>query len=504
VPTIRSTLLSALATLASIAAAALVATLIGRIGGSSPFTAAAASLVIAACFWWRVPEGLAAFGIFALLAETFEVWSGVDLLLFDEIALLMLAAVAVLRHRIPNGRLRIGVPELSVVVLAVAAVASSLVNGVTLLTWLGGLVLLLKGIGFLYLVSWLRLGLDEAERIGVLVLAAAAAVGLLGLFEWIDPALFQRTLGLPPFEEVRGEVSVVKSLFLHPAQFGWLTAFASLILYAHFIVRRSWWALPLAIAFNAGTVVSGRRTPVIGVLLGLLVGLAAHLRGSVRGRGWVSAGTLLRAWVPVVIAIVLLGVITLPVLGGFYRSTIGNYVPPAEPLLSILSDEPDPELIAEVPPRTALYVGAVAVARDELPFGAGLGRFGSHLSRAEYSPVYAEYGLDRIYLIGPGRPSAVTDTFWPMVLGETGLVGLLAALVFFGVLAIGLWRIAIASESPAMRVLTLAALMVFIEALLRSLTSSVFIAPPIAYFVLGAAGVSMAVDRTVREAGSRA
>ena len=499
-PTIRSSLIAALAIVTSVVAASLAAILVDAAGAGPPLPPAAAALVIAACFWWRAPEGLAAYGLFALLAETIEHWAGVDLLLFDEIALLALAVVAVARHGIPNGRLRFGVAEAALVVLAVSAVASSVVNDVPTLTWSGGLVLLFKGIAFFYLVSWLRLGLVDAERIGVLVIGIAAAIGLLGLFEWIDPVGFQRALGLPAFEEVRGDVAVVKSLFLHPAQFGWLTAFASLILYARFIVRRSWWALPLAIAFNLGTVLSGRRTPVLGVLIGLLVGVAAQVRGWADDRGWASPRAILRAWGPILLAIAILGIVTFPMLGGFYRSTVASYVPPAQPLLSILSDDPDPELISTVAPRTALYVGAVAVARDHLPLGAGIGRFGSHLSRAEYSPVYAEYGLDRIYLLTPDRPDAVTDTFWPMVLGETGVLGLAGAIAFFGAVTRTVWRNASTAGSLGMRVVALAVLMVFVEALVRSLTSSVFVAPPIAYFVLGAAGLSVAVQRTAAEA----
>ncbi|HYI67289.1 MAG TPA: hypothetical protein VEW95_10220 [Candidatus Limnocylindrales bacterium] len=496
-PTIRPTPAAALLVASSVVAASVAGILVDRAGGTPPLTPAAAALVIALCFWWRAPEGLVAFGVFALLAETIEHWTVVDLLLFDEIALVMLAGVGIVRYWIPNGRLRIGVAELALVVLALSAVASSVLNGVPFLTWTGGLVLLFKGIAFLYLVSWLRLGPADAERIGVLLLIVTGAVAVFGLMEWIDPSAFQRALGLPPFEEVRGEVNVVKSIFLHPAQFGWLTAFGSLILYARFLVRRSWWALPLAIALNLGTIVSGRRTPVLGALIGLVAGIAAQVRGS-QGRDW-SPGALLRSWGPVVLGIAVLAIVTLPVMGGFYRTTVGSYIPPAEPMLSILSDEPDAELISAIPPRTALYVGAVAVARDHVPLGAGLGRFGSHLSRADYSPVYAEYGLDRIHLLGPDQPSAVTDTYWPMVLGETGLLGLLAALVFFGALTMTVWRNASTAASPAVRVIALAALMIFVEGLVRSFTASVFTAPPIAYFVLGAAGLSISVRRSLEQ-----
>jgi hypothetical protein len=125
--------------------------------------------------------------------------------------------------------------------------------------------------------------------------------------------------------------------------------------------------------------------------------------------------------------------------------------------------------------------------------------YGSHLSRAEYSPIYAQYGLDRVPLLGPDQPYAVTDTYWPMVLGETGLIGLLAALTFFATVLVGVWHAASSFVSPAARVVGLAVLMVFVEGLVRSLTASVYTAPPIAYFVLGAAGVSMALQQTIAE-----
>jgi hypothetical protein len=60
-----------------------------------------------------------------------------------------------------------------------------------------------------------------------------------------------------------------------------------------------------------------------------------------------------------------------------------------------------------------------------------------------------------------------------------------------------LWRAAAPTGPLETRALTLAALIVFVEALVRSLTSAVFVAPPIAYFVFGLAGLSLAMHRHV-------
>jgi len=366
------------------------------------------------------------------------------------------------------------------------------------MTLFAGLALLFKAIALLYVVSWLRLTVDDAVRMGFVVIAVGLVIGALGFVEWLDPTAFQAALGLPPFDQSRVSVTVIRSVFLHPAQYGWLTAYTSLLLYAVFLTGRSWWALPLAIALNLGTVVSGRRTPLLGVLAGLVIGLAWQFR-TVGSRL-----SLMRTWVPLAAALVVLGALLLPIIGGLYRYTINEYLPSPVAVTELFSEDPDPNVVSTLHPRTALYLGSVAVAKDRLPLGAGFGRYASHLSRAEYSPIYAEYGLDRINLLGPDRPDAVTDTFWPMVLGETGLIGLMAALTFFGSVLLSLWRGGSAATSPAVRAICLGVLMVFIEGLVRSLTASVYTAPPIAYFVLGAAGVSIAVRRTTEEESASA
>jgi O-antigen ligase len=79
-----------------------------------------------------------------------------------------------------------------------------------------------------------------------------------------------------------------------------------------------------------------------------------------------------------------------------------------------------------------------------------------------------------------------------MVLGETGLIGLVAAFSFFVGMAVILWRTASRAGSPRTRMIALAALFVVVEGLIRSATSSVYVAPPIGYFVLGTAGVALA------------
>ncbi|MDQ2673861.1 MAG: hypothetical protein M3Y40_04330, partial [Chloroflexota bacterium] len=462
-------------------------------GNSEPLVPIAAVAVIAVLFWFRPVEGLLAFGLFTLLADTIEHWLQLDVLLFDEIGLLALAAVAAGSRRVVRQRLRVGWLELSVVVLAIAGILSSLVNGVPLQTWAAGLFLLLKGIAFFGLVRLLPLRVADAERLGVAVLLVAAAIGVLGFVESLDPAAFQAALGLPLYEQSRGEVPIIKAVFLHPAQFGWLTAYGSLLCYARFITHRSWWAIPAGLMLNLATFLSGRRTPLLGVVASVAVGLV----------WWTARAGLRRAllhiWLPAAAVVIVLALVAAPAVQRLADVTVAEYGPSLDLAGEIFADEPRSELIANIHPRVGLYAASVAIVRDELPFGGGLGRFGSHLSRAEYSPLYERYGLDEVRLLRPEDPQAATDAFWPMVLGETGLTGALAAVAIFGGMAVLLWRAASGAGSAALRTITLAGLFVVIEGLIRSATSSVYVAPPIGYFVLGTAGVALAVAASEAE-----
>lgn len=487
VTTVRTGLRDLLIVAGWVLAAALAAVAVNRLtGASAPYVPAVAAVVVGIAFRWRPLVGVLTFGVFALLAGTLEYWLGLDLLLFDEIAILLLVSLAavggLVRTRPPLGWL-----EWSLAILVLAAIASSMSNGISPITWLPGIFLLLKAVLAFYLLRLVRFDAVEAGRMGIVVLLVAGIVGALGLVEFLDPVSFQRRLGLPIYDQSRAEVPIVRSIFLHPALYGWLTAFGSLLCYARFLTHRSWWSIPAGLALNAGTFLSGRRTPMLGVGLAVAVGLVS----STSRMGLRRAAT--RVWLPAAAVIVLAAALLSPAIGRLTELTIAEYVPSIEVAREIFAERPRPEVVAGVHPRIALYAGSLAIGRDHFPLGAGIGRFGSHLSRDDYSPMYERYGLDQVALLRPDDPQAATDAFWSMVLGETGWIGLLAGLAFFGGIVVAVWRSCWHAAGAELRLIGLAALFVYVEGLVRSATSSVFVAPPIAYFVLGAAGLALGV-----------
>jgi hypothetical protein len=467
------------------------------LGHAEVVVPAAAAVAVAIVFVRQPTAGIGVFLVVVLVAQTMQHWLRADLRFFDEIAIALLVPLSAAKNWSRIGQLRPGWKEAALAVALAAGVVSSLVNAVPAETWIPALALLVKGIAFFYAVSWLSLGISEVEGVGAVLLATAATILALGFVELLNPAAFQQALGLPPFEEVRGGISVVKSVFLHPALFGWFTAYASLFLYARFMVLREWWALAAALILSIGTLLSGRRRPVIGVLAALSVGVL----GVWRRRG--SPQAMVRLLAPLAISLVVVAVLTAPVLSDFYAGTVDEYVGRGD-LREILSPDPDETAIAGSHPRMALYVGSLAVARDFFPFGAGLGRFGSYMSEAHYSPLYARYGLDSVFGLGPEYPVAISDTFWPMALGELGPVGLVALAGFLAFLLVRLWQLARDTSSLRLRALALGGLFVFVEGLVGSLTAATYVAPPIAYFVFAAAGAVTATSRLVGpEPGNR-
>jgi hypothetical protein len=328
-------------------------------------------------------------------------------------------------------------------------------------------------------------------------MAVAAITLLFGFIEFIDPIAFREALGLPIVQRQRGDVPVMTSLFAQPGLFGWFTAFCSLFLYAYFLVFRRWWLIAAALLLNVGTVLSGRRRPLVGLAAAFVVAVGWQVR-SIQ-----SLGRAVRTAAPLLAAGVLLVAVSLPFLGGFYASTIETYFGDVAVVtdLAFGDHQLDEDQADAIPARTALYAASVAVARDHFPLGAGLGRYGSHVSRLFYSPLYAEYGLSDIFGLRQARPIAVVDTFWPMLLGETGIFGLLAYAGFVAAILVSIWRFGHATESQRHEAFYLAALLVMLLSLVESLVAPSFIAPPVAYVSFAVAGAAMAL-RSAEEAAA--
>ena len=66
---------------------------------------------------------------------------------------------------------------------------------------------------------------------------------------------------------------------------------------------------------------------------------------------------------------------------------------------------------------------SLKIARDYFPIGTGFGTFGSNYAKEIYSPVYYLYGIEDNGQLGAESKKYLTDVFWPILFGETGILG---------------------------------------------------------------------------------
>ena len=92
--------------------------------------------------------------------------------------------------------------------------------------------------------------------------------------------------------------------------------------------------------------------------------------------------------------------------------------------------------------RYQLFMKSLLIANDFFPFGTGFGTFGSFYSGVAYSPVYMLYGIQNIEGITSSNPSYISDSFWPMILGQTGFLGLIAYICALLILFLEIQRLA--------------------------------------------------------------
>ena len=73
--------------------------------------------------------------------------------------------------------------------------------------------------------------------------------------------------------------------------------------------------------------------------------------------------------------------------------------------------------------RQQLLLKSIEIMKRFFPIGAGFATFGSHFSAVSYSPLYYEYNLYSVYGLSPDSPEFASDSFWPMIFGQFGVLG---------------------------------------------------------------------------------
>lgn len=91
--------------------------------------------------------------------------------------------------------------------------------------------------------------------------------------------------------------------------------------------------------------------------------------------------------------------------------------------------------------KSVMSAIAFRIAKDYFPLGTGFGTFGSTYAAKQYSPVYGLYGIAEHPELGEETRNYLTDQFWPLLLGENGVLGTILYLGLILVLFLQIQRV---------------------------------------------------------------
>lgn len=95
-------------------------------------------------------------------------------------------------------------------------------------------------------------------------------------------------------------------------------------------------------------------------------------------------------------------------------------------------------LEVDMAPRLLMYVYSFVLAKMYFPFGSGMGTYGGYGAEVFDSAVYDDLGMSSFAWVQNNY--AMTDTFWPHILGESGVLGTIFYLGFLGFILWGMVR----------------------------------------------------------------
>jgi len=365
-----------------------------------------------------------------------------------------------------------------VLAFVLAGFVSAVLGQVPLTVALLGTVLALKFPVFFLLaltVDWTEQDAVRLVRVGLISPPVLLSVGAVLLM--LPPGAMR--LILDPSAElegffVRGELRSMQGPFLHPGVFGWAMAVGGCFAIAQLVRRATATAALGLVSSLVGIVASLRRKPLLALPVAALAAVFA------------TGATRRRLRLIVVLLTLAVGVGT---FGGnrirtIIEDTVRSYVDPYAPTAA----------------RTVLYLTGWRIGREHFPLGAGFGRFGGYVSQLYYSPLYDQYGLSTVYGLSRDFPNYMSDTYWPHIVGEAGVLGVLVLAAFM----LRIWRKCVRaarrSVPEPVRVLAIAAAMILIEGLVESTVAPIFDSALQAYGIAIPLGITLVLDSRAERA----
>ena len=382
----------------------------------------------------------------------------------DELIILLLFLNMSLRKILSKQRIRFYGLGILIFCLIVLGLSGDLLHKVNMKSSILGCFIFIKGL--LIFITYSNSNFKKyfmARFVGFFI-KLSIFILFIGLVEIFMPVRFAQFF-FSHNVDYRFGVPSVQSFFVHPGVFGWFCSFVALLFYAKYHIHSKQIDAWGCLFFLLGAVFSMRLKPIVGFILAISAGLFI-IRGKIPAKRRIPFFWML----PFILMVV--------------------------PIASLASHQFKSYLLSNNPmsiTRDAFYILSFNLANNHFPFGLGFGQFGGVIASEFESQIYFKY------FSSAQRKMFMTDTFWPVLLGEIGWVGVLLFVAII-VILIKHCRTGYSNATDNFsRVSSLFGILILIEACVESIASPVFLGPPQAYLIFASLGIILSFQSRLND-----
>jgi len=391
----------------------------------------------------------------------------------DDVMVLIFTGLVLGRAWVVDRRISIPLPLVGFSIFVAFGLVSALARSVPTSTWLAGAFLPMKGVLVYLSVSQVRWSTQHLRRLLRDATCLAVVVAACAVVNVAAPGPWSASLSVTGDANERYGLPSLIGPFIHPFDMAMICSLLCIVAAAtmQFRSRRAdamaWVCVTLLM-----TVLTFRRKELIGLVLALSTTLQKKSRSIV--------------------------MLVAPILLAPLLIVISPYV--VEGIASAYSDYVTNGSRAA---RTVLTSDSLLEAQRMFPLGLGFGRFGSRTAQTQYSPDYVRLGYAAIWGLQPppGNGHFLTDTQWPAIVGESGMVGGLGFGMGLVMSLREMLQLRRRGRTVAHRVFGTVAVGWWVALVTESLASAVFSGPPGYVLFFGVAGISSSLFRQLHEPG---
>lgn len=218
---------------------------------------------------------------------------------------------------------------------------------------------------------------------------------ILGIYNFIFPENYYTLFSFAE-KSYRYGFASLSGLFNHPGKYGWFmlaTSIISYLIYRDEYQKKNKKHFILSIVFAFFALLSFRTK----VIMGLAIVIAYEM--FVKNIKKINPNKIMIAIIGIMAVIV--------VFNDLIENTYNLYF-----TTNIIESA-----------RQSLLTNSIKIMNDYFPLGVGFGQYGSWYARIYYSSYYWKYKMTNVYGLYPSNPIYATDTYWPAIFGETGIIG---------------------------------------------------------------------------------